>query len=233
MFNIYCLKNPDTNDVWYIGVTTTTLNSRLSQHIYDAMHKNSLKAKWIKDLLDKGKKPLIELLEICTIHNWREKEIFWISKYNNLVNSTRGGDGYVIDRKAESITRSSVAKYIPIIQLDMNGKFIKEWESATEVEKTLSILKTSLGNVLRGRTISAGGYRWVYKKEYLQNTYNLKPIKTPNCIKIYEVNSLNNIIKEYSSIKELVTELGIKYETLHKYLDIKVYKNNKMYKTKI
>lgn len=49
----------------------------------------------------------------------------------------------------------------PIIQFDLNGVFIREWESITLASKTLAIFNIS--NVLLGKRKSVGGFRWKYK----------------------------------------------------------------------
>lgn len=50
---------------------------------------------------------------------------------------------------------------IPIIQLDLEGNYIKEWESTSKAHKELNL--TSILNCLKGRTKTAGGYKWKYK----------------------------------------------------------------------
>lgn len=52
-----------------------------------------------------------------------------------------------------------------ILQFSENGSFIKEWESARQVEETLGIFTTSIGKCCRGKQKTAGGYVWKYKEE--------------------------------------------------------------------
>ena len=49
----------------------------------------------------------------------------------------------------------------PILQFDLNGNFIREWECAYDVGKEV---KQGINNCLRGRTKSAYGYIWKYKE---------------------------------------------------------------------
>lgn len=53
-----------------------------------------------------------------------------------------------------------------IIQLTLKNDFIKEWESAIEVEDKLKISRESISSVVTHRTKSAGGFKWIYKKDY-------------------------------------------------------------------
>lgn len=49
----------------------------------------------------------------------------------------------------------------PILQLDLDGNFIKEWESATDVGREV---KDNIRHCLKGRTNSAYGYIWKFKE---------------------------------------------------------------------
>ena len=55
-------------------------------------------------------------------------------------------------------TRKSCNK--SILQFDLNGDFIREWESASDVGKEV---RCAIVNCLKGRTKSAYGYLWFYK----------------------------------------------------------------------
>ena len=52
---------------------------------------------------------------------------------------------------------------ISIMQYDLNGNFIKEWESATVAEKDLGISIGKINMVCRKKRNKAGGYIWSYK----------------------------------------------------------------------
>lgn len=59
-------------------------------------------------------------------------------------------------------TKRKISK--PIIQLDMDGNFIKEWISATEAAKFLGKDKSNICICCKGRTKYAYGYKWKYKE---------------------------------------------------------------------
>ena len=48
----------------------------------------------------------------------------------------------------------------PILQYDLDGNFIREWPSATDVGQEV---KKQINNCLKGRCKTACGYKWVYK----------------------------------------------------------------------
>ena len=53
------------------------------------------------------------------------------------------------------------SKNKPILQYDLDGNFIREWECATDVGKEV---QGNICHCLKGRQKSAYGYIWVYKE---------------------------------------------------------------------
>ena len=95
---IYTLKDPITNDIRYIGKTTQTLNRRLQIHVYKSRKSTtSHKKAWIKGLLNKGLKPIIEKFDEVSNDDWKFWEQYWISQFKawgfKLTNTTAGGEG--------------------------------------------------------------------------------------------------------------------------------------------
>jgi len=94
---IYTLDCPDENIPKYVGVTIRKLETRLVEHIYSGNRKGkkNLKSSWIKGLLNKGKKPLINLLDIVEEKDWQFWEQYYISLFKSfgfkLKNSDDGG----------------------------------------------------------------------------------------------------------------------------------------------
>lgn len=62
-------------------------------------------------------------------------------------------------------------KIKPIIQLSLDGKFIKEWKSAIEVEKQLGISRKNISQCITGRNKTAGGYKWITKEAFKSLEY--------------------------------------------------------------
>ena len=94
---IYVLKHPDTLEIRYVGKTVRSLSRRLGNHIANAKgnkHNKHL-SNWIMSILKERKRPIIELIEECDNSVWEEREKYWISQYNNLINLTEGGDGCI------------------------------------------------------------------------------------------------------------------------------------------
>ena len=97
---IYCLKNPTTNEIFYIGATESAPKDRLKGHYshfkeYLKGHRSSNKRfEYLKSIWPKI--AVIELLEIVQNGYLYQREIDYIAKYSkicNLTNQTVGGEG--------------------------------------------------------------------------------------------------------------------------------------------
>ncbi len=52
-----------------------------------------------------------------------------------------------------------------ILQYDLDGKYIKAWNSIKEASEQLNICDTGIIQVAKGKRITAGGYIWKYKND--------------------------------------------------------------------
>lgn len=78
----------------------------------------------------------------------------WNTRSENIKHSWDNG----LQTVSEKIVR-------PIIQYDKQGNFIKEWESAAEVERQLKISNGNISSCCSGKRKTAGSYIWKYKEE--------------------------------------------------------------------
>lgn len=93
---IYGLFECDkSEEIRYIGKTTKSIRTRLSEHKYSSKRKKSYKDKWMQSVYNKNKKIDIKIIEIVNENNWEERERFWIKFYKNkgckLTNLQIGG----------------------------------------------------------------------------------------------------------------------------------------------
>lgn len=103
---IYYLKDPIDNKIKYIGKSDDPIN-RLKDHIKKHSYKKTFKNNWIKKLLDKNLKPLMEVIDVIPFNEWSFWEKYWISQFKtwgfSLYNLTDGGDGgnfgYLVNKK--------------------------------------------------------------------------------------------------------------------------------------
>ena len=59
---------------------------------------------------------------------------------------------------------------IPIVQLSLDGKFIKKWACTAEVERELGINHANINYCCRGKRKSAGGFKWMYYEDWIKKT---------------------------------------------------------------
>lgn len=256
---IYKIENMITHKI-YIGQTT---HPRGFNGRYD--HKGVGIERVYKDLRSKmnrgahGNVYLLRSIETCgfdafvvdevfdvalTFEELNYKESYYIAKYDsykNGYNMTSGGDsisGY--SRPTGKDCKNSKR----VCQIDLYGKLIKIWDSATEACNELGVCPSTLSNVCRGKKSkndkeieTAGGYVWVFEKDYDQHKdYSIKRPKlhTGHGAKtVLLLSDDGNIIKEYYSINDASADLGMAVESvrqtcLHKYKKPRfnlVYKN--------
>ena len=148
---------------------------------------------------------------------WEPLETFWIKHFKDLgfelMNiRMKGGSGpeFFSDESRLMMSETRKGKNLkPLLQYNIEGKFMKEWESylSTKIE----FGGGSVSCCLRGRTKTAYGYRWKYKtKNYKLNIGELKPNKTPNHNKpILQRNLKGKLLKEWKSQTEIEKKLNI------------------------
>lgn len=115
---IYKLVDPRDSLVRYVG-KTNNLKRRLWQHYYDNKEAKTPKRKWIKELLELGLEPVLDICERVE-SAWQEREKFWIKYYKDLghplTNISDGGFGGNLVRVprskewCENISKSNTGK---------------------------------------------------------------------------------------------------------------------------
>lgn len=141
------------------------------------------------------------------------------SIYDRIADKLRGRT-----RNHDMIMRGAVKRRKPILQYDLQGNFIKEWEGASCIE---GFERANIGACCKGRLRSSQGYIWRFK----ENEDFPKKIEVPNKWKsfkkeVIQYDLAGNIIAEYPSITEASRVTGITTGnicqcTLGKYKQIK------------
>ena len=67
----------------------------------------------------------------------------------------------------ETKEKMALKKAIPIIQLTLDGEFVKEWESATKTKEG-NFIQANVNKCCKGERKSHKGYKWMYKTEYIK-----------------------------------------------------------------
>ena len=80
---------------------------------------------------------------------------------NNCLQNLEWCDAKYNNNYGTRIERAANSKKIPILQYDLNGNFIREWPSASDVGGEVESL---ICRCLKGRRKTAYGYIWKYKE---------------------------------------------------------------------
>ena len=227
---IYKITNIINGKV-YIG-QAMNLWSRISSGYLYTLPKGKCPNKLLQRAWDKdgGEFFYIEIVEICDIEHLTEKEQYWINKtqcFNNkfgynvreIADSNRGicpseetrkkiGESSKL-RRGWKHTQDvkdflSEMRSKPIIQLDLDGNFIKEWKNSIFAANELNNSPSNIRNCANGYSASACGYIWIYKDQYNKETFNVLTYENRNKTKrrVVQLDLNNNYIKTFRTITE-------------------------------
>ena len=153
---IYKIQNIENNKI-YIG-QSVDIAQRWREHRSDALtnRDNSILHKAIKKYGEFNFS--YEIIEECLKEELDEKEIYWINYFNSMIpngyNQTPGG----CSGQGEIFRK-------PVLQYDLKGNFIQEFESASEAARQVNVFKSNLTAACRGEVKQCGGYQWKYKDD--------------------------------------------------------------------
>lgn len=105
--------------------------------------------------------------------------------------------GKKLIKNKEWLTNNGMSRRVPILQYDLDGNFIKEWNGAIEAEVKSGFSRKGVLNSLKKKCISAYGYIWRYKddKSELPKIKNKFKGKTRRVINI-ETGGVYDSLKE-------------------------------------
>ncbi len=142
---IYALCEPETGEVRYIG-KAVDLQRRLWKH-YTPIHlaPETHKNRWLRQVLARGLKPGVLVLERVEGRPWQEAEREWIARYREagakLTNILDGGDGGRMAAELSAETRAKIStkakqrKRPPMPQF-LREKLLKIHTGAKRTEET-------------------------------------------------------------------------------------------------
>lgn len=169
---IYKIYN-DVNDKIYIGQTISDLQTRFSQHKYDA--KKHLRNMYIHKAIRKygiehfNIKEIEKITESCKqelINTLNEREMYYIQKYN----TTDSTIGYNLSIGGSNNGGDALRK---ICQYKITGELVRIWDSMTEAAEYYSVGKNAIFSACNGESNMSCGYIW----RYIEDEFNTYPIK--------------------------------------------------------
>jgi hypothetical protein len=203
-FFIYALLDPDTYETRYIGQSAQGI-SRLNF----TMNKSSLKidspkTKWIHSLLEKNKIPLFKIIDVCEFQELNQKEVFWISKHDKLLNVAKGGIG--------GDTGKSFRNWKPVISKNIENGKTKEYRYVWEVLKD-GFSPTKVSAVCLGKRKSHKGHYFAHNINEFDVIDFKKPVfKTKKAVLCKSTQT--GEVMSFDSIKEAAKYTGLCVTTI-------------------
>lgn len=170
VYYVYVLTDPRTNQPFYVGKGT---GYRISQHMsYAKQTKNGQYVytdpvyEQIRELTNQGLQPKAEkVLFNATEHDALMLEKKLIGQYGRIVD----GSGILTNRHPGG-AHPNGRTCKPVDQYNMDGVLVGSFESAKEAGDVVGVAAQYIGQVCKGRRVSAGGYLWAYKGEQPKRT---------------------------------------------------------------
>lgn len=156
--------------------------------------------------------------EIIKILN--EKEKYFIKLFDSIDNgynlSEGGRTNNFISEESKQSRINKIQK--PILQYNLEGEFIREWESLKEASDTLNISSGNICQVLKKVRYQSNGYIFIYKTGEIPQKIQITPTKQQKKI-ILQLRQDGTIIKEFSSIQDAAREAGVDRTTMSRYVN--------------
>ena len=194
---IYRIIDPFTSEVKYVGKTIQDIFIRLNHHISKAKLRPNLSKKneWIVSVLEKGGRPIIELIEECEGDSWIEREKYWISYYDNLLNRTSGGEDFII-KQGNIPWNKGGGKYTP--------ETIEKMKNAKKLHPHSEKGKKAISESNKRRWADGSAYETLCSEE------SRKKVAEALSISVVEYDLNGNFVKEWKSLTEAGEAYGAK-----------------------
>ena len=142
----------------------------------------------------------------------------WNQGYRNCeIARLLGAKDTTISLRIQALIGNNAAKArrvdsrkISIIQYDLQGNYIKEWESASIAEKELNLSQGSISRCCNKQRTNSGNFLWKKSSDDTPvEELMLNYAKSMKCCAVDLIDDYGNIIKTYDSGKAAELELGI------------------------
>lgn len=224
---IYGLKDPNTEQIRYIGKTSHP-EKRLKHHI--SVRYNNHKSNWIQSLLKNNEKPILEIIDEVPISNWEFWEKHYIRLFKSLgaelVNSTEGGRGGEDDRKLrkDTIEKMRLAQLGKKHTEESKKKMSESAKRKAPIsEKTREIhrknstgRKRSLSAIEKTASANRGRKNTQETKDIIRKKLEGRKVPSDVLIRrakaqmkpIIQLDFSGNVVKEWNSVKDASREIN-------------------------
>lgn len=128
----------------------------------------------------------------------------WSKEHRNNYIKSRTGLKTTVSKEGKEKRYKGLLNYYeknktPVYQYNIEGKFIKEWNSAVDAAYNLNLNPSNINKVCRQERKKCGNFTWSFNKKSNIPAYKKKKIKTKIVLQL-DLNK--NIISEYNSTLE-------------------------------
>lgn len=146
------------------------------------------------------------VLELCEKENLIQREQFYIDTLKPKFNICKvAGNTLGKPHKQETKNKIRNAQCYKVYQYDLDGKFIKAFDSSKSASEYLNCDSTGINKCCKGDFNSFIGYMWTYEKKK-----KLKPYIDTGLRKVYQYDTSFNLLSKFNSIKIASQILNIK-----------------------
>lgn len=200
----------------------------------------NLKSREIDHKTKFGKNITLIPIDLVKEDEWIFWEIYWINQFKQwgfkLENKNNGGNGpetcsYITKSKISKSNKESwnydrkikmselhlgkIKNNKIVSQFNKDGTFIKNWVSVTQVSKELGFSISNISSCCCGKTLSAYGYIWRYKNQFIEIMPILEPVTKSSLGKVIQKDLNNNVIKIWDSARKAAIGLNINYNAIN------------------
>lgn len=209
--NIYTLTDPITNEVRYVG-KANKVNERYNAHLNKTRKHQTHKRNWINKLRKQGLKPIVEVIDVVPMSEWRFWERYWISQMRawgfNLINITDGGDG------TNHGNQTSFKKGHKPWNVGTGNKEICE-RCGIEFEARPSNYRKFCSQICKGQNASENPNSGVFKKGNISPNKGRK-YRNNTANPVLQLDLSGKLIKEHYSCREAAEEMGCLQENIRR-----------------
>ena len=187
------------NKKFYIG-SALSLSKRMKDH-RNLLKKGNCHCTYLQNVFNKHGESVfvVEILEVGEMIKFNseehkkliQKEEYYISLFNSEYNTI----------KTPSSQKNNPATSKKIYQYDLDGNFIKDWNSGREVLRELGIQTRNALIAKNGKSRSSGGFQWSYNKVSNIGKY-VSESGTKRSFSMYNRN--RELVRDFKTINECV-----------------------------
>jgi hypothetical protein len=235
---IYTISD-EFHNIRYIGKSNNP-KRRIHQHINEKS--NPHKFYWLKSIINRGKFPIIEIIDEVPVDNWEYWEMFWISSFKSwgfdLVNMDEGGKGRPNGYRASDLSKKKMrlSKLGGRLSDEHKGKISKSIKESHEKNPSYNITGKNIPIILNKEELyqkyiienlslnKCAKFFGCSKKTIFTNitNYEIKKDKNSWCHQlstqpkkvIFQYDSDGNLIKKWIGTVTIEKELGLDSSTV-------------------